>query len=88
MGDLRMKFCTDYEMKLSNLKFVLDGQRIHDDETANTLGLVNGDVIEIFTEMLGGGWPHKKNIYSDTNKIHPGLLRGDRYPTRTYAKHT
>ena len=69
MGDLRMKFCRDYEMKLSNVKFVLDGQRIHDDETANTLGLVNGDVIEIFTEMLGGGWPRKKNIYSDTNKI-------------------
>ena len=69
MGDLRLNFCTDYRMKSSNVKFVIDGQRIHDDETANTLGLVNGDVIEIFTEMLGGGWPHKKNIYGDLNKI-------------------
>ena len=69
MGNLRRKFCSDYQMDSSDIKFLLNGQRIHDDDTANTLGLIDGDVIEIFTEMSGGGWPSKKNIYGDVGKI-------------------
>ena len=69
MGNIRSKFCADYQMNSSDIKFLLDGQRIHDDDTAYTLGLIDGDVIEIFTEMSGGGWPSKKNIYGDLGKI-------------------
>jgi hypothetical protein len=69
MGNIRSKFCADYQMNSSDIKFLLDGQRIHDDDTAYTLGLIDGDVIEVFTEMSGGGWPSKKNIYGDLGKI-------------------
>ena len=50
-------------------KFVFEGQRIQDDETANSLGLENGDVIDVFQELKGGGLPDKKNIYGDANQI-------------------
>ena len=69
LGNLRRKFCADQHMNASEVKFFLHGQRIHDEDTANTLGLINGDVIEVFSEMTGGGWPPMKNIYGDDVKI-------------------
>ena len=56
-------------MNPQDVKFLLYGQRIHDDDTANTLKLNNDDVIDVFRGMSGGGLPSKKNIHGDLNKI-------------------
>ena len=69
MDILRSRICQETKLKPSNVKLFIDGQRIQDHETPKGLGLINGDTIELFTEMLGGGWPPNKNIYGDVTKI-------------------
>ena len=69
MESLRLEFCKQNRLNPASFKFLYDGQRIHDDDTANSLGMENGDTIEVFYEMRGGGRPHKKNMYGDTSKI-------------------
>ena len=56
-------------MKPSEVKLFFDGQRIHDNETPDSLGFNDGDTVEVFTEMLGGGPSPKGNIYGHTDKI-------------------
>ena len=55
-------------MNPQDVKFLLYGQRIHDDDTANALKLNNDDVIYVFRGMSGGGLPYKKNIHGDLKK--------------------
>ena len=65
---LRMSYCEEANLNPSSVKFLIDGQRLHDDETPNSLGLIDGDIIEVYMEMIGGGWP-QKNLHGDVCKI-------------------
>jgi hypothetical protein len=64
-----LNFCKENRLNPSSTKFLYDGQRIHEDDSPNSLEMVNGDTIEVFHEMRGGGRPQKKNIFGDTIKI-------------------
>ena len=61
--NLRLNFCKENRLNPSSTKFLYDGQRIHEDDSPNSLEMVNGDTIEVFHEMRGGGLPQKKQIW-------------------------
>ena len=71
MGVLRKNFCCEEKLGFENVRFLLDGERIQDDDTPTSLRLVNGDVIEVYSDMRGGGPPEesKENISGDAKKI-------------------
>ena len=66
---LRKIISEENRIHLSAARLVFEGERIHPDETPYSLGLKNGDVIEVFTKMTGGGRPEKKNIFDNHAKI-------------------
>ena len=47
MDVLRKKFCCEKKLNFDNVRFLLDGERIKDDDTPMSLGLLNGDIIEV-----------------------------------------
>ena len=69
--NLRHQFCKVKKLECASIKFLFDGQRVQDQDTANSLGLLDGDIIEAFKEMKGGGWEKnkRKNISEDRDKI-------------------
>ena len=66
---MKKTFCGENRIKVSSVRFVFEGERIHEDETPESLGIKNGDIIEVFTMMTGGGRPEKKNIFGNNVKI-------------------
>ena len=42
-------------MKSSDIRLFYDGQRLNSKDTTDNLALSDGDTLEVFTEMLGGG---------------------------------
>ena len=59
MGNIKEKFCEEYELPWSSVRFLHNGERVHDNDTAKSLGIISGDVIEVFLEMTGGGKQQK-----------------------------
>ena len=55
IGNLRRIFCDD------NTRFLFDGQRVLDVDTVDTLGLSDGDIIEVCMGVNGGGKMKKEN---------------------------
>ena len=68
-GKLKRKFCKKNRIRNSAMKFLFDGQIIHDQDTAASIGFMDGDTVEVFKEMFGGGKPMGKNIAKDSVKI-------------------
>ena len=68
MGVLRRKLCEEVNVNISSLRLLIDGERVHDEDTANGLRMTNGDIIEIHIEIMGGGGP-KQNISQNADKI-------------------
>ena len=68
MGVLRRKLCEEENVNISSLRLLIDGERVHDEDTANGLRMTNGDIIEIHIEIMGGGGP-KQNISQNADKI-------------------
>ena len=64
-------------MKLSSVRFLLDGSRLDDGKTAKNLELQTGCVIDAFTELEGGGWKPKRNIYKTEEEILKSLDESD-----------
>ena len=59
---IRKAFCTSQKVDQRLLRFVIHGQRIADSDTPRSLDLSDGDLIDAFMEMKGGGIPKKKII--------------------------
>ena len=62
--NLELKMAT-----LSDLRFFYQGQRIHSRDTPESLGMIDGDDIEVLKELSGGGRRNKKDISNDADKI-------------------
>ena len=75
MADIKEKLCKKLNIPSSCVRFIFNGHRILDNETPNSLQITSGDVIEVFTEMKGGGKktnvPKQKerNISDDHDQI-------------------
>ena len=54
MGKLKRSFAERFGFEVSSLKFLLDGQRINDEDTPQTLKMEEDDLIEVFREQTGG----------------------------------
>ena len=63
------QFCCENNFDDGNVRFFYDGQRISYNDTAHTLGLENGDFIDVCFEITGGGWPTKKRQDIDDDTI-------------------
>ena len=68
IGKVIKDFCKRQNEKNSTIRMFFDGQRIADYETPDDLDLKNGDDIDIFWEMYGGGWSGKKKMTLDEVK--------------------
>ena len=69
LEDLMKTFCKQNRIRLSSARFVFEGERVHVNDTPASLGIRDGDVIEAFTMVTGGGKPEKENISGDSSKI-------------------
>lgn len=47
-------YCEKMGKKPGSLKFMFDGRRISENQTADDLGLENDDVIDVHLEQTGG----------------------------------
>jgi hypothetical protein len=56
-------------MKTSSVRLLLNGQNLNLENTIDSLDINNGDVIEAFEELLGGGPPTKRNMFGNVKKI-------------------
>lgn len=54
LGRLKHSYCNKLGLVADELRFIFDGTRISDDDTPNSLGMVDDDVIEIYQERIGG----------------------------------
>ena len=66
VGILRKYFCQAEKLQLSSVRFFLNGQRLEDVERIEALLTKDGDVIEAFLELVGGGKPNNvKNLVDE-----------------------
>ena len=64
--ELKKNFCEAEKLNLSSVRLLLNGQRLDDKDTIESLELSDYDVIEAFFEMSGGGKPKKpKNLVDE-----------------------
>ena len=71
--ELKKNFCEAEKLKLSSVRLLLNGQRLKDKETIESLELSDCDVIEAFEEMSGGGKPEKPKNLVDEHEIRNAL---------------
>lgn len=69
ISEIEEAFCRAVRIRKSSVRFIYEGNRVHEDDTPDTLEMQNDDAIEVFTKMTGGGRPEKKNIFGDHAKI-------------------
>jgi small ubiquitin-related modifier len=43
---------------VTNTRFLFEGERILETQTPKDLGMVNGDVIDVFIQQIGGAQIH------------------------------
>ena len=66
IGELKNTFCKSAKLELSSVRLLLNGQRLEDSDTVQSMSMTDGDIIEAFLEMSGGGKPdNAKNLTND-----------------------
>ena len=73
IGELRKSFCQAEKLKLSSVRFLLNGQRLEDAEKIESLLRGDGGVIEAFFELAGGGKPKNAKNLVDEKDIRSAL---------------
>ncbi|KAH7732154.1 CRE-SMO-1 protein [Aphelenchoides avenae] len=54
MGKLKKSYAERTGVSVNTLRFLFDGRRINDEDTPKSLEMEDDDVIEVFSEQLGG----------------------------------
>merc|ERR1712066_521065 len=67
-------YCDRLKLVQNNIRFVFDGNRIHDADTPATFDMVDDDAIEVFTQQTGGG----EGAPSSWGRARPSLSRSRR----------
>eukprot|EP00102_Acyrthosiphon_pisum_P020317 XP_016657527.1 PREDICTED: small ubiquitin-related modifier-like isoform X2 [Acyrthosiphon pisum] len=52
---LKRSYCSKMGFEVDQVRFMFDGYRITDDDTALKLGMTDNDIVEIYQEKTGGG---------------------------------
>ena len=56
-------------MEVAGTRFLFDGKRLHDNETPESIGIKDGDSIEVCSELQGGGRGRKRKTNIAGNKV-------------------
>ena len=75
--ELRKSFCKQQKLKLSIVRFLIDGVRINDKEKAKNMKLDEAVHIDAVLEQTAGGRVPRKNIYEDEDEIRKQLEKYD-----------
>ena len=65
MSKLKKSYGDRQGVSIDSFRFLFDGKRLADDDTPQSLEMEDGDVIDVFSEMIGGkqGECKMKNNY-------------------------
>ena len=74
---MKKDICEVNGIEPSSARFLLNGERISDGDTPDSLGLITGDAIDLCIEMTGGGGPKRKNIAENEHRIMDFLEKCD-----------
>ena len=66
--ELKKLVCQSYKLKFSSLRLLLNGQRLEDSDSVALITIVDGDVIEAFLELCGGGCAYEEYDFSQVDK--------------------
>jgi len=55
LSKLMNAFCERQGKNLASCRFMFDGQRVNPTDTPDTLDMMDGDMLEVFQEQIGGG---------------------------------
>jgi len=47
-------YCQRQSLKANNVRFLFDGERLHENQTPKDLNMENGDEIDVVIEQVGG----------------------------------
>lgn len=48
-------YCERYQININNIRFLFDGNRLAETQTMQSVGMVDGDVIDAVVQQTGGG---------------------------------
>ena len=69
VGDLIQKFCSKMDIDYSMTRLLLNGERLDEKLELNMLELEDDDIIEAFSECIGGGPIPKKILLNSEKQI-------------------
>ena len=49
-------YCQRQGLSANNVRFLFDGERLHETQTPKELNMENGDEIDVLVEQVGGFW--------------------------------
>lgn len=49
-------YCQRQSLSANNVRFLFDGERLHEGQTPKDLNMENGDEIDVVIEQVGGQW--------------------------------
>lgn len=53
---LKLAYCDQVGLDCDQIRFTYDGKRIGDNQTAGDLEMEDGDVIDAWSDQMGGSW--------------------------------
>lgn len=65
MAKVMQAFCQRSNLQIHTVRFLFDGARVNEGSTPATLGMEDGDVIDVMVSMEGGGDNPKKRVRED-----------------------
>ena len=65
MAKVMQAFCTRTGLQIHTVRFLFDGSRVNEGSTPATLGMEDGDVLDVMVSFEGGGDNPKKRVRED-----------------------
>ncbi|MAX25057.1 MAG: hypothetical protein CMJ19_11195 [Phycisphaeraceae bacterium] len=65
MAKVMQAFCTRTNLQIHTVRFLFDGARVNEGSTPATLGMEDGDVLDVMVSFEGGGGSSKKRARED-----------------------
>lgn len=65
MAKVMQAFCTRTNLQIHTVRFLFDGARVNEGSTPATLGMEDGDVLDVMVSFEGGGGSSKKRVRED-----------------------
>ena len=67
LGKLMKAWCQRQSVSENSVRFIIDGERVNEDDTPESLELEDGDIIDAVLQQTGGGGRHFGNILASNS---------------------